>query len=68
MKTLETMQEGEFTLAVLDTPMWPCRYYGGIVFKGIPIDNSCGNYYRTIGEAVDGMLAKALAISEATIK
>ena len=64
MKTLQTIQAGKFTLAVLDTPMWPCRYYGGFVRDGIPTDNGCGNYYRTVGEAADAILEKAIATEE----
>jgi hypothetical protein len=42
---------GETMYGVLDTPMYPCRWFGGPIFRGAPTDNSPMYYHRTKEEA-----------------
>lgn len=46
--------------AVLDTPCWPCRFYGGPIHNGFPLNNDTFNFKRTKEEA----LAHAVACFE----
>jgi hypothetical protein len=48
--------EGAWLIGVIETPCYPCSYYGGYykIIRGepTPTDNRTGNYFRTIPEAV----------------
>lgn len=41
-------------VGVLDTPCFPCRYFGGPVYGGRPLMNDTGLFHRTIEEAIKG--------------
>ena len=44
---------GPFQLGVVETPMWPAKYYAGwIAASGQPATNHTG-YFRTQSEALD---------------
>jgi hypothetical protein len=48
--------EGIWLIGVVETPCYPCSYYGGyyqiIMGEPVPTDNRTGNYFKTIPEAV----------------
>ena len=55
-KVLRMKRVGDFVYGVLDTPMFPARYYSGVIrcYSGewLPTDNATC-YWRELQEALD---------------